>query len=141
MKSIKIQIQKLGNDLMIKIPDVISEMMDWRENDMLEVPFHEFTKVPNNPESTTNLTGNEEIIVKIGNHPERLITRQDVIQKLENPKLDYNIYRTAYLIWKNKRFGVKSVCKDLFGFNDFNTVTGEAYLRKLGFSTFRVGKS
>lgn len=139
MKNIKTQIQKNGNDLTIKIPEAISELMDWNEGDILEVPFHEFVKLPT--DATTNLTGDEEIIVRIGNNPEKVITRQDVIQKLENPKPVYNIYRTAYLIWKGKRFGVKNVCKDLFGFNDFNTVTGEAYLKKLGFSTFRVGKS
>ena len=139
MKSIKIQIQKNGGDLMMKIPEAISEMMDWNEGDLLEIPFHEIIKVPT--EVTTNITGEEEVTVKIKNNPEKTITREDVIQKLENPKPEYNIYRTAYTVWKGKRFGVKNVCKDLFGFNDFNTVTGEAYLKKLGFSTFRVGKS
>lgn len=139
MKSIKIQIQKNGNDLIIKIPEAISEMMDWNEGDILEMPFHEIVKVPT--EAATNIIGDEEVTVRIGNNPEKVITRENVIQKLENPKPEYNIYRTAYIVWKGKRFGIKNVCKDLFGFNNFNTVTGEAYLKKLGFSTFRVGKS
>lgn len=139
MKNIKIQIQKIGSELMIKIPEAISEMMDWNEGDILEIPFHEFVKAPT--EAAINQTGNEEVIVRVGNHPEKIITRQDVIKKLENPKPEYNVYRTAYLLWKGKRYGIKNICKDLFGFDNFNTVTGEAYLRKLGFSTFRVGKS
>ncbi len=139
MKNIKIKIQKIGGELIIKIPEAISEMMDWNEGDILEIPFHEFVKVPT--EATINQTGNEEVIVRVGNNPEKIITRQDVIQKLENPKPEYNVYRTAYLLWKGKSYGIKNICKDLFGFDDFNTVTGEAYLRKLGFSTFRVGKS
>lgn len=139
MKNIKIQIQKIGHELMIKIPEAISEMMDWNEGDILEIPFHEFVKVPT--EAAINQTGNEEVIVRVGNHPDKIITRQDVIQKLENPKPEYNVYRTAYLLWKGKHYGIKNICKDLFGFDDFNTVTGETYLKKLGFSTFRVGKS
>ncbi len=139
MKNIKIKIQKIDNDLIIKIPEAISEMMDWGEGDTLEIPFHEIAKVPT--EATANQTGDKEIIVRIGNHPDKIITREDVIQKLENPKSEYNVYRTAYILWKGKRYGIKNLCKDLFGFKDFNTITGEGYLKKLGFSTFRLGGS
>jgi len=142
MKSLSIQVKKVGGSLMIPIPLPIAELMDWEEGDFIKVPFHEIEKEPKRkvpkvtePEST----GKESVTVEIGTHEPKEISQTDVIKILDdlNPSPELKIYRTAYIVWKGKHFGVKNVCKHLFGFNDFNTVQGEKYLRELGFPTFR----
>lgn len=140
MQNIKIQVKKVGGSLMIPIPKSIAELMDWKEGDSLSVPFHEVAKVSKSEESIAtepDITGKESVTVKIGKHEPKLISQKDVITILENPTPEFNIYRTVYITWKGKRFGVKNVCKKLFGFDNFNTVQGEKYLRELGFPTFR----
>ena len=142
MKSLSIQVKKVGGSLMISIPLPIAELMDWKEGDFIRVPFHEFVKQPKRevpivtePEST----GKESVTVKIGTHEPIVISQEDVIRTLSspNPSPELKIYRTAYIVWNGEHFGLKNVCKQLFGFNDFNTVQGEKYLRELGFPTFR----
>ncbi|MDP3103064.1 MAG: hypothetical protein Q8M95_00475 [Candidatus Methanoperedens sp.] len=141
MKKIKIQIKKIGGSLMAPIPKSIAELMDWNEGDIIEIPFHEIIKVSESTEpgiTAPKADGKDTVIVKIGKHTEKTVTQQDVINVLDNPTPDLNIYRTAFIIWKGKRFGVKNLCKILFDFEDFNTVQGEKYLQELGFPTFRV---
>jgi antitoxin component of MazEF toxin-antitoxin module len=142
MKSLSIQVKKVGGSLMIPIPLSIAELMDWVEGDFIKVPFHEFEKEPKRkipnvtePEST----GKESVTVKIGTHEPKEISQADVIKILDDPKPspELKIYRTAYIEWNGKQFGVKNVCKQLFGFDDFNTIQGDKYLRELGFPTFR----
>ena len=143
MKSLKTQVKKVGGSLMIPIPPPVAEMMGWKEGDFLKIPFHEFTKEPekevpmvNKPEST----GKESVTVKIGIHEPKEISQDDVMNLLNepNPQPELKIYRTAYIIWNGKHFGVKNVCKKLFGFENFNTIQGEKYLKELGFPTFRI---
>ncbi|MDP2766154.1 MAG: AbrB/MazE/SpoVT family DNA-binding domain-containing protein [Candidatus Methanoperedens sp.] len=140
MKPIKIQVVKVGASLMIPIPKSIAEMMGWERDDILEIPFHEIKTAPKTEESIVTSpepTGKEMVIVKIGHHEQKPVYQKDVIDILENPIADLLNYRTAYLIWKGKRYGIKNVCKKLFGFTDFNTIEGEKYLKELGFPTFR----
>lgn len=142
MQSLNIQVKKVGGSLMIPIPLPIAELWDWEEGDFLKVPFHKFEKLPNRkvPNVTeTESTGKERVTVKIGTHDPKEISQADVIEILNdpNPSPELKIYRTAYIIWNEKHFGVKNVCKQLFGFDDFNTIQGEKYLKELGFPTFR----
>lgn len=142
MKSLSIQVKKVGGSLMFPIPLSIAELMDWNEGDYIKVPFHEFEKEPKQkvPKVTEpELTGKESVTVKIGTHEPKEISQADVIKILDdiNPSPELKMYRTAYIVWNEKHFGVKNVCKQLFGFDDFNTVQGEKYLRELGFPTFR----
>ena len=142
MKSIKIQVKKVGGSFMLPIPKSIAELMDWSEGDYLNVPFHDFIKVTENEMPIVNTpepSGKESVTVHIGANKPKQISQNDVIKILNdpNPKPKLKMYRTAYILWDGKRFGVKNICKELFGFEDFNTVQGEKYLNELGFQTFR----
>jgi hypothetical protein len=140
MNKITVELKKVGGSLMLPIPKSIAELFSWNVGDSLQVPFHEFVKVQKGIDSIVSLpevTGKEFVTVKIGTHEPLKVSQKEVIKILEKPTPDLNIYRTAYITWGGKRFGVKNLCKKLFGFEDFNTVQGEKYLRELGFPTFR----
>lgn len=140
MEKLKVKIKKHPSaGLMIPIPKSIAALMSWYEGDTLAVAFHEIDKVSEErpfitkPEST----GADIVTVKIGTHEPFQISQKDVIDILESSAEELKIYRTAYLTWKGKNFGVKNVCKKVFDFDDFNTIQGEKYLKELGFPTFR----
>ena len=78
-----------------------------------------------------------EIEVNVGDSPLK-ITREQIIELLENPTPDLFDYRTAYIEWKGEKFGSKAVCKKLFGHGNFNTITGEHHLKRLGFPPKRT---
>ncbi|WP_422543196.1 hypothetical protein [Methanosarcina sp.] len=139
------QIKKTGGSYFIYIPPTIMELMGLQEGDTVRVPFLEFEKVASQEEKREEgeeegyeLSGETAITVKLRNHEPVTITRDDVLKLLENPSRDMLSYRTAYLIWNGKRYGIKKVFAKLIGFNDFNTVEGEKYLKDLGFKTDRV---
>ncbi|VVB91613.1 Uncharacterised protein [uncultured archaeon] len=138
MKKIKINLKRTNGTLMIPVPDPVGEMMGWDDGDLLEVAFHEINKIPVKEELVVSpeATGKKEVIVKFGTHEPKSVKQSDVIEILENPTPDLNIYRTTYFKWKGKKYGVKNVCKKLFGHNEFNTQTGAKYLQDLGFPTF-----
>jgi len=138
------QIKRTGGSFFIYIPPTIMEMMDFKEGDIVKVPFLEFEKIGSQEEKKEvedeeyELIGEEKVEVRLKNHDDMKITQSNVLNILNNPTLDMESYRTAYVIWNKKRYGIKKVCAKLFGFNDFNTVEGEKYLNELGFKTGRV---
>lgn len=153
-RTLTTQIKKTGGSYFIYIPPMIMELMGFQEGDSIRVPFLDFEKVAN---QESGEEGEEEIIeevieededeyaptkteitVKLRNHEPVTITREDVLKLLENPSLDMIKYRTAFLIWNGRKFGIKKLFAKLIGFNDFNTAEGEKYLNKLGFRTGRV---
>lgn len=147
MKKVSVQIERIRGNLTIPIPDAIAEMMDWQEGDTLEIPFHEISKqktermaAAGEMEEEYKPEGKEEVIVEIKTYEPKKITQKDVIRILDNPTPEMKNYRTSYVSWKGERYGIKKVCAELFGFNDFNTIQGEKYLNELGFRTGRDKK-
>jgi|GEM_PF-5550222 len=138
MKKISVQIQEVNGTLMVPIPEAVAEMMDLDEDIFVKVPFHEFETVMEEEDyiSEPQEDGKKEVTVKIKTNT-TIVTQKDVIDLLNSPTPDLKVYRTAYISWKGERYGIKNVCKKLFGFNDFNTIQGESYLNELGFVTGR----
>lgn len=123
----------------MNIPEAVIEMMDWSEGDNLLVPFYDIVKkVEYNQRKESARYYENKIEVRLAGHEPIEITREQVIELLENPPRDLLVYRTAYIEYNGKKFGSKAICKRLFGHDDFNTVTGERYLIKLGFPKNRV---
>ena len=123
----------------MNIPEAVIEMMDWSEGDNLLVPFYDIVKkVEYNQREESARYYENKIEVRLAGHEPIEITREQVIELLENPPRDLLAYRTAYIEYNGKKFGSKAICKRLFGHDDFNTVTGERYLIKLGFPKNRV---
>lgn len=144
------RIKKIGDKYYISIPQVIVELLGFAEGDIVRVPFLAFEKVTDQekpeqekPEKQEEderyeLRGKTEITVKLRDHDPVTITRDDVLRLLENPEPELLKYRTAYLIWNGKRYGIKKLFATLVGYNVFNTVEGEKYLQDLGFRTDRA---
>ena len=123
----------------MNIPEAVIEMMGWSEGDNLLVPFYDIIKKDEqNQLEKTSKYYEEEIEVKIAGHEPKKITRKQVIELLENPPHDVLVYKTAYIEYKGKKYGSKRICIRLLGHDDFNTVTGERYLSKLGFPPNRI---
>ena len=101
--------------------------MGWADGDLLEVAFHEINKIPIKKEwiASPEPTGKKTILVKIRAHEQKKVTQDDVIALLDKPRPEMSIYRTTYLKWKGEKYGVKNICKILFGHDDFNTETGD----------------
>ena len=123
----------------MNIPEAVIEMMDWSEGDNLLVPFYDIIKKEEqNQLEKSSKYYEDEIEIRIVGHEPIKITRKQVIELLENPPHDLLVYRTAYIEYKGKKYGSKRICKRLFGHDDFNTITGERYLSKLGFPPKRI---
>lgn len=142
-KMLAAKITKTGGSYFISIPPMIMELMDFKEGDIVRVPFLEFEKVIDQGEKKEEsevyeLQGSKSVTVKLRDREPVTITQDDVLKILENPSRDMKKYRTAFLIWNGERYGIKKVCTELFGFNYFNTVEGEKYLNDLGFRTGRT---
>lgn len=138
MKSVVIELEKINEKYYLNVPDAIVELMDWSEGDNLLIPFYEFlTKDEYMRRMERPNVYKNEIEVNVGDTPFK-ITREQIIELLEKPTPDLFIYRTAYIEWKGEKFGSKAVCKKLFGHVDFNTITGEHYLKQLGFPPKRT---
>lgn len=146
------QIKKINGSYFARVPPAIVELLGFQDGDTVRVPFLEFEKVASQEGEEGEVEKIEEVIeeddeyaptkteitVTLRNHAPVTITRDDVLKLLENPSRDMLQYRTAYVIWKERKFGIKKICAKLFGFNDFNTVEGEKYLQDLGFRTGRT---
>lgn len=161
----KSTVKKIGGSLFIQIPRVIVELMDIKEGDILNVPFLEFDKVEpvfkhvyeterdmlNIPSIAADkvesdkdinlykLENNNEIVVDLINCGKKTITRDKIIEILQESAPDDEIhdYRSVYFLWNGKKYGVKNVLAKILGTKKFNTVQGENYLHKLGFMTGR----
>jgi len=133
LKPVSIELEKINEKYYLNIPKAIVELMGWSEGDVLLIPFYEISNKDDYARRMeTPKVYKNEIEVNIGDKPFK-ITREQVINLLENPTPDLFVYRTAYIEWKGKKLGSKAVCKKLFGHGDFNTITGEHYLKRLGF--------
>lgn len=139
MEKLKVNLKEIDGTLMIPVPGSIGEFMGWDDGDLLEVAFHEINKIPVKHEivASPEVTGKKEVTMKIGKHEPKKVTQNDVLELLEKPTPDMSIFRTTYIKWKGKTYGVKNLCKILFGHEDFNTQTGERCLKVLGFPTFK----
>ena len=139
MEKLRVNLKEIDGTLMIPVPGSIGEFMGWDDGTLLEVAFHEINKIPVKQEfvSSPEGTGKKEVIMKIREHEPKKVTQNDVIDFLENPTPEMSIYRTTYVKWKGKTYGVKNLCKLLFDHDDFNTQTGERCLKKLGFPIFK----
>ena len=139
MNPISIELKKINGKYYMNIPEAVIEMMDWSEGDNLLVPFYDIMKkVEYNQRKESAGYYKDKVEVRLAGHESIEITREQVIELLENPPHDLLVYRTAYIEYNGKKFGSKAICKRLFGHDDFNTVTGERYLSKLGFPPNRV---
>ena len=139
MNPISIELKKINGKYYMNIPEVVIEMMDWSEGDNLLVPFYDIVKkVEYNQRKDSARYYEDKIEVRLAGHEPIEITHEQVIELLENPPHDLLVYRTAYIEYNGKKFGSKAICKRLFGHDDFNTVTGERYLSKLGFPSNRI---
>ena len=139
MNPISIELKKINGKYYMSIPEAVVEMMDWSEGDNLLVPFYDIRKKEEfNQFEKSSKYYEDEIEVKIAGHEPIKITRKQVIELLENPPHDVLVYQTAYIEYKGKKYGSKRICKRLFGHEDFNTITGERYLSKLGFPPKRI---
>ncbi|MCK4365111.1 MAG: hypothetical protein KAW45_03590 [Thermoplasmatales archaeon] len=133
MKPVSIELEKINEKYYLNIPKAIVELMGWSEGDVLLIPFYEISKKDDYARRMEIAkVYKNEIEVNIGDKPFK-ITREQVIELLENPTPDLFNYRTAFIEWEGEKFGSKAVCKKLFGQREFNTITGEHYLKQLGF--------
>ena len=134
MKPVSTKLDKIGGKYFLNIPNAIVELMGWSEGEYLLVPFHKLVKKDSHQRRERPIKYEEEVQVRLGGKT-TIVTRQDVIKKLEDPILDFSIYRTAYIEYNGERFGSKAVCKEVFECENekFSTAQGEWYLRKLGF--------
>ncbi len=137
MERIRVNLTEYDEMLMIPVPRSIGELMGWNTGDILAVPFHEIEKIPIEYVESPQETGKKEVNVKIRTHEPKKVTQSDVIELLEKPTQEMKIYRTTYIKWKGKTYGVKNICKVLLGHSDFNTQTAEKLLNVLGFPTFK----
>jgi hypothetical protein len=141
-KMVRTQVKKIGGSLAFIIPKTIIEMMDFKEGDIVKVPFLEFEKV--DKEEETKLededykpNGKEEILVKLKRHKSLTITQDDIIKALSDATPEMEQYKSAYIVWDGKRYGLKKVFEKVLGFKDFNTIQGERIAVELGFKTGR----
>lgn len=138
MENLKLRIKEFDDKMYIPIPKPISRLFGWKTGDLLSVPLHQFSKIEEKDYVTSpDETGEKQVKVKIGKHEPKIVTQEQVIELLEKPTPDMSIYRTTYIKWKGKPYGVKNLWKILLGHDDFNTVTAARYLRVLGFSTYK----
>jgi hypothetical protein len=138
MEELKIKLKEVDGKLMIPVPKRIGELFGWHGRDSLMVPFHEFKKIPEEENiDSPDETGQKQVKVKIGTYEPKIVTQEQVIELLENPTPEMKIYRTTYIKWKGKTYGVKNLWKILLGHEDFNTVTAARFLKVLGFPTFK----
>lgn len=138
MKPISAKLEKIGENYYLKVPNTIVELMDWSVEEELLVPFHNIVQKDSSSwKKEIQKEFKNEIEINLRGATIK-ITRQEVIDLLENPSQDLYVFRTAYIEWNGEKFGSKAVCKKLFGDIDFNTVEGEWYLRQLGFLAKRT---
>ena len=141
MKPVSTKLEKMDGGYFLNVPNAIVELMGWSEGEYILLPFHELVKKDSRSIQRRErpIKYEEEVQVKLGDRT-TTVTRQDVIKKLEDPILDFSIYRTAYIEYKGERFGSKAVCKEVFECENgkFSTAQGEWYLRKLGFMPKRT---
>jgi hypothetical protein len=139
MENLRIKLKEVDGKLMMPVPRSIGKLMGWHDGDLLSVPFHKVDRIPMEEEyvESPEEIGQKQIKVKIGKHEPKIVKQEDVIELLENPTPDMKIYRTTYIKWKGKTYGVKNLWKELLGHEDFNTQTGERKIKALGFPTFK----
>ena len=139
MHELKIKLKEVDGKLMIPVPRSMGKLWGWQDGDFLMVPFHKINKIPIEEESieSPEKTGQKQISVKIGKHDPKIVTQEDVINRLNNPTPEMKIYRTTYVKWKGKTYGAKNLWKEILDHEDFNTVTAARFLKELGFPTFK----
>jgi antitoxin component of MazEF toxin-antitoxin module len=136
-QKVRTRIKRINKSLVVVIPSVIVEVLDLCEGDIVKIPFMDIEKVENrdNEEDLKEYSpdGLKETIVKIKNRDRLIVKQMDVIKVLNKATIDMESYRTTYVLWNGRRYGIKKVCEKVFGFIDFNTLVGERCLRELGF--------
>jgi hypothetical protein len=135
----KATVKRIGGSLMIPIPRTIIELLDIKEGDVLNIPFLDFEKTEHEeylklPQFYEPI-GKKEITIRVKECEPITITQKDIIEILENsdPEDEIQNFRTVFIVWNGKRYGVKKVISKIIGKNVFNTAQAANYLRKLGF--------
>jgi hypothetical protein len=139
---VKVRIKQSGNVLSINIPPTIVEMLELKQDDIVEVPFLLFNKVGEKQEEhiihDDDYIPNGPDCIIIPWKGEKIILKKDpIIALLDNATPDLEDYRTIYLPWKGKKYGVKAISKKIVAGKNINSAQFEEWLNKMGFKTYR----
>lgn len=138
------EIRRTGGSYFVYIPPAIIDMIELKEGDIVEIPFLLFNKIERKPNETEEVdepyeyepNGVAELEIK---RKDRYVTltRQDIIDSLNNAVPEMENWRTMYTPWHNKKYNMGALMSALLG-EYVNSGQAAIWFERFGFKIVKV---